>query len=117
VEASQGACISLVVFYQSAASGCPCEGSFDDPSTGQRGEASLGFREFNDLEGDALCTRGLGRLVTGIAVIDIGERDGLAGGVLDGLGQTADLGSIIDVGRRHMQGEQMAERIDGQMQF
>jgi hypothetical protein len=69
--------------------------------------------ESDDLEGDALGTRSLGRLVTGIALIDIGEGDGFVSGVLDGLGETPDLGSIIDVGWCHVQGEQMAERIDG----
>jgi hypothetical protein len=53
-------------------------------SAGQRGEAPLGFWEFDDLKGDTFRTGGLGRLVAGMALIDIDERDGLAGGILDG---------------------------------
>jgi hypothetical protein len=35
--------------------------------------------------------------VAGIALIDIGEGDGFAGGVLDGRSETPDLGSIVDI--------------------
>jgi hypothetical protein len=38
--------------------------------------------------GIALLARRLGRFVTGISLIDVGKRGGLAGGVLDGLGET-----------------------------
>ena len=54
---------------------------------------------------------GLGGLIAGIALIGIGEHDGLAGGILNGIREASDLGAIIDIGGCHVQVEQMAKRI------
>jgi len=62
-------------------------------------------------------SRGFGRLLSAIALIDISERDALAGGVLDGFGKASHLGTIVDIGGGDVQGEQMAERVHRQMEF
>ena len=52
-----------------------------------------------------------------MALIDVGEGDTLTRRLLAGISEAADLGTIIDVGRCHVRGLQMAERVDGHLQF
>jgi hypothetical protein len=56
--------------------------------------------------------RGGGRSFARITLIDEGEFDAVIGRGLEGLGHPPDLGPVIGIGGRHMQGEQMAERIE-----
>jgi hypothetical protein len=58
----------------------------------------MGLGELDDLEGEALLTSGLCRLFASAPLIDAGERDGLAGGVRHGFGETPDVGPIIGIG-------------------
>jgi hypothetical protein len=67
----------------------------------------------DDLEADAVGVGG--RLVAGGALVNEGERDRLAGHRLDGLGQLGDLGAVPLIGRRHVQGEQVTEGVDRQV--
>ena len=60
---------------------------------------------------------GLGRLLAGVALIDIGEIDGVAGGGLHGLGQPPDLGAVVGVGGRDVQRQEVAQRVDRQWTF
>ncbi len=60
------------------------------------------------LDGGCLC-----RGIAGIALIDVGELDLLAGCVLYIRAQAADRGPVADIGRCHVQSEQVAERVDG----
>src|SRR6185503_17650380 len=53
----------------------------------------------------------------GIALIDEGDFDVRLGRGLNGLGDAADLGAVVGVGGRDMQGQPMPERVDGQMQL
>jgi hypothetical protein len=56
-------------------------------------------------------------LLPGVALIDIGKGYSLARRLLDCFGEAADLGAVIDIGGGDMERQQMAERIDRQMQL
>jgi hypothetical protein len=58
---------------------------------------------------------GLGRLLAGVALVDVGEIDGVTGGSLHGLRPTSDLGAVVGIGGGDVQGQEMAKRIDGQL--
>jgi hypothetical protein len=45
--------VSFVVFDEPSASGGPCEGTFDDPTSWQKHEAALCLGELDDFKGDA----------------------------------------------------------------
>ena len=60
---------------------------------------------------------GIGGPRAGIALIDIGDVDVVAGDGLHGPREPLDLATILGVGWRHMKREQMAERIDRHMEF
>ena len=77
MEALYGLRQALVVADESAKASCPCEASFDDPASGKEYEASLCLGQLDHLEFDAV----------------------LGGGVLDGLGEQADLSAILLAGR------------------
>ena len=98
---------AFIVFDKYSEAGFPCEGSFDDPTSGQQHEAVLCLGELDDLESDALHLGGLCRPVSGVALIDDGDVDAVLGGDLNDLGHTADLGAVIGIGGRDVQGEQM----------
>ena len=60
---------------------------------------------------------GIGCFLAGIALIDMGQADTLAGARLHGPGKTVDLGTIVDTGRRDVQSQEMAARIHRQVQL
>ena len=64
-----------------------------------------------------MSSRSLGGSLTGIALIDTGQIDALAGRVLDGFGQGRDSRAIISAGGRDVQRQQVAERVDDQVQL
>jgi hypothetical protein len=117
VKARQCAGIAFVVLDQPSASCGPCEGAFYNPAPGQQHEAAFCFRQSDDLECNAVFSCGFGWLFSRISLIDVSQRDTFAGRLLDGVGKTADLGSIVGIGRRDVQGQQMSQCVHGQMQF
>jgi site-specific DNA recombinase len=87
----------------------------DHPASRQQHESALGLGVLDDFQADAV---GLGvrrRLVAGVALVDEGQRDRLAGDLLDGLGQLGDLLSVLLIGRRDVQGQQVPEGVHGQV--
>ena len=80
-----------------------------------RMRAALDLREFDDLPFDAVRAGGLGRLLTGVALVYIGQIDAVPGGGLHGLGQPPDLGAIVRIGGRDVQRQEVAQGVDGQM--
>lgn len=53
-----------------------------------------------------------------VSLIDIGQfNDAFVSGLLNGSGEASDLGAIIPVGWRDMQGQQVAQRIHSHMQL
>jgi hypothetical protein len=83
------------------------------PPSGQQHGPLLGFAVPDDAQFDPVRPRGLGRILAGVALADVGRFDGLAGRLLDGLGQRRDPGPLLLARGRHPQGEQVAERVDG----
>ena len=67
------------------------------------------------MQGDALRCGGVGRHVAGAALVDTGQGDAVAGGVLDVGGKPFHGGPVADIGRRHVQGQQMAQRVHRQV--
>jgi len=117
MEVGEGLGAPLVVFDEPAEAGSPCEGSLDNRSSGQEHEAALGLRQLDDLERDAMFSGRCGGLFSCIALVDKSDLDVLAGFRLNGLGDAADLGAIVSVCGRDMQGQKMAKGVDGEMQF
>ena len=109
--------IALVVLDEAAETRGPGEGSLNDPSSGQQDEAFLGLRQLDDLEPDAVPPGGIGGSLPGVALVDIGQFDAVAGLGLDRCGQPLHLGSVFGAGRRDVQGDHMAQRVDGEVQL
>jgi len=90
---------------------------FDDPASWQQHEAALGVGQLHDLQLDAMLACNFGRLLAVISLVDIGQLHACSGGRLHRLGHSSDLGTIAGTGRRHMQGQQMTQRVHRQVQF
>ena len=60
------------------------------------------------MQRDALGRGSIGASLAGVALIDIGEPDAVAGRVLDVGGKAPYRGPITDIGRSDVQGEQVA---------
>lgn len=117
VEAFESCVEAFVVFDEASAFCGPCEGSLDNPAPWQEHEAALGLWQAHDFQRDTVLFGRCGGLFACITLIDEGQFDALARGLLYGGGETVDLGAIVGGGRRHMKSEQVAERVDGQMQL
>ena len=103
----------FVVAHESAESGSPGEASLDHPTARQQHEAAFRHRVFDYFEPDAVTLGGLRRVWPGIALIDISHLDRASGDLLHVLGQRLDLGAIALIGRGDRQREQVAQRVDG----
>ena len=117
MEAGQRLGQALVVAGEPAAAGHPGEGTLDDPPAGQQDEPPLRRGRCDHLQDDAVRLGGLGRPLTGIALVDVGQRDVLAGGVLDRLGQLGHRRAVVLAGGRHVQGQQVAKGVHGEVQL
>lgn len=69
----------------------------------------------DDFDPNAVSLGGAGRLIASVSPIDESERDGLAGNILDALGEVSDLGPFLLVGRRDDPSKQVAEGVDGRV--
>jgi len=117
MQAGDGFRQPFVVAGEPAESGHPAEAPFHSSPARQQDEAALSLGVRGDFEADAVGRGVSGRLSAGVPLIDEGERDGLAGDLLDGLGERGNLDPILLVGRRDVQGEQVAERVDPRATF
>jgi hypothetical protein len=105
----------LVVAHESAEASSPGEPSLHHPTARQQNEAAFGHGVFDHFEPDAVALRGLRRVWSGVALIDVSHLDGASGDLLHVLSQRLDLGAIALIGRGHRQRKQMTQRIDGDM--
>ncbi len=109
VESGEDAGQPLVVLGEAPEAGGPSEAALDHPAARQQHEAALGLGVLDDDEADAV-TLGLGRRrVTGVALVDISELDTLARGGLDRSGKPLDLGAVLFVGGRDVEGQEMPQ--------
>jgi len=76
----------------------------------------FGLWQLDDLQLDAKRRLG-GGLLAGISLVDGGERDAITSPRVHGRRQRADLGPVLLVRRRDVQGQQVAQRVDGGMKL
>ena len=105
----------LVVTRQAAEARGPGEAALDDPALRRQHEAALGLGQLDDFQADAMPGGGIGRLLTGVALIHVGQLDRLASGFLHGSRQDIHLGAVLGIGRGDVQREQVAQRVDSGM--
>src|SRR3954470_5992121 len=88
-----------------------------DPTAWEQHEAPLGLWQLHHLQLDAVLAGCRGWLLAGVALIDEGDLYALAGRRLYGLGQPADLSTIIGIGGRDVQRQEVAEGIHRHVQL
>jgi site-specific DNA recombinase len=86
---------------------------FDHPAPGQQNEAAFGLGQLDHFELDAVRGGSGRRALAGVAPVHEGDLDALAGGLLAGLGKTADFGAVVGIGGGDVQREQVAEGVHG----
>jgi hypothetical protein len=112
MEAGESWSDAFVMAADPAEAGELGEGALDDPAAGKENGAAFGLREFDHEEIDA-GLRGLGSgFAAGVGLIDIGEANLSIGGGLNFVGPGANLRAFLFVGRRHFQGEYLAQSVD-----
>jgi hypothetical protein len=102
----------LVVSSESAETGGPGEASFDDPASWQQDEAAFREGVLDDFESDAVVLSCGCGVLSGVALIDVGQLDRIASHLLYLLSQCFHLGAVALVDRGHSQRKQVAQRID-----
>ncbi len=115
VEARECFGVTLVVFDQSPASCCPGEGSLHHPASGQQHKAAFSFWQLDDVQGDPFGFRGLGYSFASVALIDKRHGNVVSRCLLNVRGKAGNRRAVPDIGRRHVQCEQVAQRVDRQV--
>ncbi len=87
MQAGQDVRQTLIVTRQPPEAGGPGEPTLDHPPLGEQDEAAFGLGQLDDLQADAVGCSGVSRFRAGVALVDVGELDGLAGGLLHRGGQ------------------------------
>jgi len=70
---------------------------------------------FDHFQLDAMFGSGLSGSCAGVSLIDISQFDMLAGDLLRGLGQYANLRAILLIGCRNVQSQQVPKRVSGRV--
>ncbi len=105
----------LVVTGEAAEAARPGEGALHHPAPGQEHGAALGRRKPHDLQrNSALGGRGR-RVRSGVRLVDVGQLDRLARGLLDRRRQGRDLIAVLGVRRGDAQRQQVAEGVHGEV--
>jgi hypothetical protein len=113
MKSFEGGVEPFVVAHESAESSGPGEASFDHPAARQQHEAAFRQGVFDHFEPDAVALGGLRRVWPGVALIDVSHLDRASGDLLHVLSQRLNLSAIALIGRGHRQREQVAQRVDG----
>jgi len=115
VESFEGGVESFVVSCETAEAGSACVAAFDDSSARQEDNAPFRHRVLDDLEADAVLLGSLCRCLAGVALIDTGHNDGVAGHLLHLLGQRRDLRPVAFVGRGDGERHEVSFGVDRDM--
>ena len=107
----------LVVADQAPEAALPGAGALGHPTMRQEDETLLGFLQLDHMEFEAMLGGSLRHHLAGVPLIDIPQLDVLASGLLDRLRQDTDLGPILFVGWRDMQGQEVSKGIDCQVEL
>ena len=105
----------LIVTGQASKPCDPGKGAFDDPAARQQHKAMFGLGEFDDFQLDSMRFGLLSRGVTGRALINEDQFHRLTSCLLHAACQLTHVGAVLLIGRRDQQGQQMAQRINGDM--
>ncbi len=81
----------------------------------QQHKASLGVRQFDNLQLNVMRFGGLGHDVPSVDLIDIGDLDTLSGRLMDLAGKLINLCSVLLIGSNDVQRQKMTHRVDGDM--
>jgi hypothetical protein len=97
LQANQRLCQALIVACQAAEARHAERGeaALDYPTSGQQHKATLGRRQFRNLQPDALALSVACGLLAGVAQVYEGDFDRVAGRLLDLCGQRADLRPVL----------------------
>lgn len=106
---------SLVIPRQAAEPRAPSKAALHHPTTRQRHEAALRFRELHHLKQDAVHRRLFCGLLARVALVDIGDLNRFARDLLHLLAQLTDLRPILLIGCGDAQRRQMPQRVNRQM--
>ena len=105
----------LLIAGQPPKAAHPADLPFDHPAAWQQHEAARDVRQFDDLQRDAGGRGRLPRGLAGVPLVDVGQGDRFAGRRLDRRRQLGDLRPVLGVGGRDVQREQLAQRVDGEV--
>ena len=83
VHAGQGFGPSFMIASQTPKPGKPAEAALHRPPPRQQDKTSFGLRQLDHVQPNTLPASGLGRVVAGVALIDKGHFDLLAGDLLN----------------------------------
>lgn len=108
---------ALIVACQASKTARPAKTAFHNPASRQKNKPLLGFGQFDHFQFEPLCLGCLRRLLSGVALIDKGDFHRLPGDFLHLVGKFLDLCSILFIGRRDMQSQQMPQGVYGDMRF
>lgn len=117
VDAGQRLWEPFIVPSQPSELGRPRKGTLNNPSPWQQYETAPRLWQPNRMQFNAVAGRCFGALSSGITLIDIDQRHLLMGNLLNRFGQFGDLRTVLLRRRRHVQRQQMAQRIDSQVDF
>ena len=106
---------AFIVTGKIAKASRPGRAPFYDLGIGKQDETLLGLVKFNDDEFNGMIGCHLLMSILPIALVDKGDLDSIAGDCLDLLGQLINLCPFLLIGCRHMQCQQVAKRINGDM--
>ena len=108
---------SFIVTGQTAEAGLPINAPLNHPAPRQQDEALLGGRQFYHFQSDAVCGDSLNSLVARVGLIYLSDFDRLVRDFLHLRAEFRHLCTVLLTGCRHMQGQQMPERVYRQMHF
>jgi len=106
---------AYVVASQATETRHPSKTALHHPAPGQQDKAVLRFRQFDDFQLNTMLFGLLDRCITGVSLINEGEFARLASRLLHCLSQLAHLRTVLLIGKRDMQRQQMTQGIDRQM--
>lgn len=101
---------AFVVARQTAEAGHPANGA-------EAGQSPSGLRQLDDFQAKTLCSGLLLGIVTGVALVNKGHLNRSAGDSLNLLSQLAYLSTVLFVGGRDLQCQQMAQGIHRHMRL
>ncbi len=115
MKASKCGWQAFVITGEAAEACGPTKGSLDHPTSWQKDKTSFGRGKFDDFKPDSMLGCRLRRGLARITLVHKGYLHRFAGCLLHFLSKFGDLIAVLFVGRGDFQGQQVAQRIDRDM--